>query len=167
MLKKFITAVCLYLCVSLPVFADRPSAESLDALFEVTRASTLMDSLSASIDQTMRQGMEQALAGQKLTDAQRRMVDSMALKSAQIVRDEVTWTKLKPLYVRIYQESLTQEDIDGLVAFYRSPAGDAMVRKMPQVMQRTMAEVQAILGPMMERLKVAQAEAIAEAKSLK
>ncbi len=166
-MKKTITAVCLFLCASAPSFANTPSAESLDALFEVTRASALMESLSTSIDSHMRQSMEQALAGEKLTDAQRRAVDSMARKSAQIVRDEITWAKLKPVYVRIYQESLTQEDIDGLVAFYRSPAGDAMVRKMPQVVQKTMTEVQAMLGPMMEKLKVAQAEAIAEAKSLK
>lgn len=164
-MKKTIISVCMVLCASAPGFAATPSLESLDALFEVTRASALIDSLTASIDQNMHQSMEQALAGQKLTDVQRRVVDSMAQKSVQIVRDELTWAKLKPVYVSIYQESLTQDDIDGLVAFYRSSAGEAMVKKMPQVMQKTMTAVQAMLGPMMERLKVAQAQAIAEAKS--
>ena len=43
----------------------------------------------------------------------------------------MTWDKLRPLYVRIYQESFTQEEIDGLIVFYESPAGIAFVERWP------------------------------------
>jgi hypothetical protein len=29
------------------------------------------------------------------------------------MREEMTWDKLRPLYVQIYQKSFTQEEIDG------------------------------------------------------
>src|SRR3954462_4716252 len=112
-MKKILTAACILVRASMPALAAAPTAESLDALFEVTRASALVDSLSATIDQNMRASMEQSIAGQKLTDAQRKVLDNMTQKSLQIVREEITWAKLKPLYVGIYQQSLTQEDIDG------------------------------------------------------
>ena len=51
--------------------------------------------------------------------------------------------------------------------FYRSPAGDAMVKKMPLVIQKTMGALQAMMGPMMAKLQSAQAETLAEIKSAK
>lgn len=163
-MKPIFTAVCIFLYTSAPSFAATPSTESLDALFEVTRAQALVSSMSANVEQSIRLTTEQALGGKTLNDAERRAIDNMTKKAAEIVRQELTWDKLRPIYINIYQESLTQEDIDGLVAFYRSPAGDAMVKKMPLVGQKTMGAVQAMIGPMMKKLQSAQAEAMAEIK---
>ena len=44
------------------------------------------------------------------------------------MREEMTWDRLHPLYVRIYQESFTQEEIDGLIVFYESPASRSLKR---------------------------------------
>ncbi len=85
-------------------------------------------------------------------------------KFAEVMRQEFTWAKLQPIYVNIYQESFTQEEIDGLIAFYRSPAGDALVKKMPLVLQKSMGAMQGMLGPMAEKMKAAMQEAMAEAK---
>ena len=81
------------------------------------------------------------------------------------MREEMTWDKLRPLYVQIYQESFTQEEIDGLIAFYESPAGVAFVEKMPFVMQKSMSIMQSRMAPMMEKMKAAIKEAIAEPKA--
>ena len=164
-MKTILTAALIFLCASAPALAATPSTESLDALFEVTRAPALVGSMSASVEQNIRLTAEQALEGKTLNDAQRRAMDNMTKKLAEVVRQELTWDKLRPLYINIYQESLTQEDIDGLVAFYRSPAGDAMVKKMPLVGQKTMSAVQTMIGPMMKKLQSAQAEAMAEFKA--
>jgi len=34
------------------------------------------------------------------------------------------------------QRNVTDEEIDGMLAFYQSPAGRAMLEKMPQSLQR-------------------------------
>jgi hypothetical protein len=77
----------------------------------------------------------------------------------------LTWEKLRPLYVQIYQESFTQEEIDGPIAFYESPAGVAFVEKLPFVMQKSMSIMQSRMAPMMEKMKAAMKEAIAEPKA--
>jgi len=72
---------------------------------------------------------------------------------------------MRPLYIQIYQETFTQEEIDGLIAFYKSPAGVAFVDKMPVVMQRSMSIMQSRIAPMMEKMKAAMQQAADEAKA--
>ena len=49
--------------------------------------------------------------------------------------------------VQTYQHVFTQEEVDGLIAFYRSPVGRAWVAKMPQANQRLMELVQQQVMP--------------------
>lgn len=62
----------------------------------------------------------------------------------QIIRDEVL-AALKeslPLLMDqvslIYAEVFTEEELDAMLAFYTSPAGQSMIKKMPQMMGHTM-----------------------------
>jgi hypothetical protein len=73
--------------------------------------------------------------------------------------------QIAPPLRQIYQESFTQEEIDGLIAFYESPAGVAFVEKMPFAMQKSMSIMQSRMAPMMEKIKAAMKEAIAEPKA--
>ena len=74
---------------------------------------------------------------------------------------------MRPMFVQIYQESYTQEEVDGLVAFYQSPIGVAYIEKMPIVMQKSMTLVQTRMGPMMEKMQAALKQAMEEAKTPK
>ena len=62
------------------------------------------------------------------------------------------------MYLRIYRKSLSQSDVDGMIAFYKTPAGQAM----PLILQNTMAEVSQMMGPMMQRAERMQQDLIAE-----
>jgi hypothetical protein len=89
----------------------------------------------------------------------------MNLRRRAMLREEMTWDKLRPLYVQIYQESFTQEEIDRPIAFYESPAGVAFVEKMPFVMQKSMSIMQSRMAPMMEKMKAAMKEALGLAQA--
>lgn len=54
-----------------------------------------------------------------------------------VVARSLSWDKIKPQYVALYAETFTEEEIDGMLAFYRSPAGRAMLEKMPVLMQKS------------------------------
>ena len=149
------------------VDATTPSADSIEALLAATRVEKLGDTMLANIDQMMRQSMAASARGQQLSAEQQRVVDATRAKLVQVLREELSWDKLRPVYVQIYQETFTQEEIDGLIAFYNSPAGAAFVEKMPVVMQRSMSIMQSRTAPMMEKMKAAMQQAIAEAKAAK
>jgi len=80
------------------------------------------------------------------------------------MREELNWEKLKPMHVQLYRDTFEQEEIDGLLAFYRSPVGQAFVNKMPLVMQKAMAMGQSQMQAVIPKMKTAIESAIAEAK---
>ena len=54
--------------------------------------------------------------------------------------------------------ALTQEEVDGLIAFYESPAGQAYIAKMPAVAQKSMAPMQNPMIPMIRKLQASAEE---------
>jgi hypothetical protein len=60
-----------------------------------------------------------------------KMFDQMA--------QEMTWDNMKDDYITLYAETFTEEELRGLVAFYKTPVGQAFVKKQPEVITRSMA----------------------------
>jgi hypothetical protein len=86
------------------------------------------------------------------SDARQR-AEEMAAKVMALVADRMSWEKAKPAYVRMYAETFSESDIDGILAFYKSPAGQAMLEKMPQLMQKSMELSQQLVGDLMPRIQ--------------
>ena len=126
-----------------------------------------MEAVFANLDQTMHQSMVAATQGQTLSAEQQRVFDTTSSKFSQIIREEMSWAKMQPLYVQIYRESFTEEEIAGLLAFYTSPAGVAYIEKIPVVLQKSMVIMQARMAPMREKMKIAVQQAVEEAKAAK
>ena len=147
--------------------AEPPTLESVEALLVATKSESLTESVSANMENTLRQGLTQSIAGKKLTPQLQRFVDNAPRQFAEAMKEELSWTTLKPMYVQLYQETFTQEEVDGLIAFYRSPAGEALTNKMPIVAQKTMQLVQSRLAPIMEKMRIITAKAMAEAQANK
>jgi hypothetical protein len=165
MLKKFLLLVLL-IASPWSAHAAQPSAESIEKLLSITKAEALLDSIYTNTEQVMRQAMAQSLAGKTLSPEQKRFLDAAPQRFAEVMRDELSWAKLKPMYVQIYQESFTQEEIDGLIAFYGTPTGQATINKMPVVLQKSMAGIQARMQPFLEKMRTAIDQAIIDAKAM-
>ncbi len=63
-------------------------------------------------------------------------------KVQQITTEEVGYEQLRPMLVTLYAASFTDADLDGIIAFYKSPSGQALVAKMPEVSGKTTSTVQ-------------------------
>ncbi len=165
-MRHTLTAIALLSAV-LACRAEPPTVESVEALLVATKSESIMESVNANMENSLRQGMAQTLAGKKITPHLQRFLDNAPRQFAEAMKEEMSWATLKPMYVQLYQESFTQEEVDGLVAFYNSPAGAAFVDKMPLVQQKTLVLVQSRVAPMMEKMRIATARAMAEAQSSK
>jgi hypothetical protein len=62
------------------------------------------------------------------------------------VADRTSWRNMKPVYVRIYVDTFNQEEIGGISDFYRSSAGQALLKKTPLLTQNIMQAMQGLLG---------------------
>jgi hypothetical protein len=159
---KLLFVMAMFVAAS--AHAQTASTESIEELLVVTKSESLMNTLYGNIESIVRQGMNESLKGKTLDANQRALVDSMPAKMSKVLREELSWSSLKPMYVQIYKESLTQEDVSGLIDFYKSPAGAAMINKMPLVMQKSMVMVQQRMGPLMEKMQEALKQSLVEAR---
>ena len=67
------------------------------------------------------------------------------------IRDR-SWDKLKPIYLRVYTDTMTADEVLAMTRFYESPEGRSVMQKMPQIIQRTMQEMQPIAEAAMQKM---------------
>jgi hypothetical protein len=91
----------------------------------------------------------------------------MAAKMSAVATDVTNWDDLLPMYLRTYRAAFTQDEIDGVIKFYKSPAGKAYVNKLPLVMQNLMGEMQGFVKTIQEKMQAIQRESMQELKDLK
>lgn len=58
-------------------------------------------------------------------------------KMTQLVRKEMSWENIKGPIIEAYATVYTEEEVQELVAFYKTPVGQKMMAKLPQLMQTT------------------------------
>ncbi|MFZ5519943.1 MAG: DUF2059 domain-containing protein [Pseudomonadota bacterium] len=145
--------------------AAPPTAESVEALLAVTQARDMVEQVNKSLEGYIRQGVQAAVGGKPLTPRQRQALDALPAKLVAAMQPELGWDVLKADLVRVYEESFSQEEIDGMIAFYRSPVGRSITAKMPTVMNRSMQLTQARMAATLPRLQAALAAAVADVKA--
>ena len=148
-----------------PASEESPvSPERVEALLALTKPESSLSAMYDGLEQAMRAGMQQAVEGKELTAEQQRVLDAAPAKLMNVLREELNWARMKPLIVQIYAESFSQEEVEGLIEFYGSPAGKAFIGKMPEVMQRSMQAGQSLAQQAMPRVQDAMKQILEEAK---
>ncbi len=170
MITRVVGFALVQCCLVLPICsaADTPPTEaSIKQMLEVSHARALVDSMMTQMDGLMKNAMAQATQGQQLTPDVQKEIDQVESDVRAEMKNVLDWSKLEPMYIRIYQKSFSQQEIDGMIAFYKTPTGQAVLNKMPVVLQNTMLEVQQMLQPMMQRLQQKQREIAAKVQAKK
>lgn len=166
MLKsKYLVLLFIFFANSVFAAGAQPSEESIKQLLKVTDTRKMVDDMMGQMDGMMKDAMQKALQGQAITEKQQKVIDTMQSKTIAVLKEELNWDSLEPLYMQIYRESFTQEEIDGMLAFYETPAGQALIKKMPIVMQKSTVEMQKRVGGLMQKLQKIQQDAMTELKA--
>jgi hypothetical protein len=156
-IRKILTNSVLAALLCGPVFATAaPASEnSIKELLAVTQAQNLFEGMRAQFDALMGNGIQQQLKGKTPNAKQQAAIDNMRKKMVALMQGNLAWEKLESMYLRIYRDSFSEEEVAGMLAFYKTPAGQAVVYKMPVMMQKVMAEVQNMMSgsaPQMQKI---------------
>ena len=135
---------------------------SIKQLLAVTQAQKLVDGMRAQLDSLMNNSVQQALKGKAPTPSQQQAIANMKNKMVDLIQGELAWEKLEPMYLRLYKESFSEEEVASMLSFYKTPGGQALVHKMPTLMQKTMLEVQKMISGATPQMQKIQQEFIAE-----
>jgi hypothetical protein len=166
---KFIPAILIAaaLVFSTTTRAAPPSDQSIEKLLDVSQAGKMMDSVFAQMDGLMKTSMKQVTKGKKLSADEQAVMDKQQAKMIALMKDEFSWDKMKGPFIQIYRDTFTQDEVDGLTAFYESPAGQAFIKKQPELMKNTMAVMQERMGAMMGKIQQISEETAKELQASK
>lgn len=145
---------------------DAPASDaSIRELLELSNAKQLLESVRVQVNRMMEASMRQATQGKEISPDKQAVLDDMRTQMLAVFDEMMSWDKLQDLYMRTYRASFTQGEIDGIIKFYKTPAGKALINKLPVIMQNVMTEVQGMLQPMQQKLMKIQQDAMQKLKS--
>jgi uncharacterized protein len=159
-LAPFATA----LLFSASALAAAPSNESIEQLLTITKSEQVLGGARANMDNNLQALIAKATQGRELNAKGKKALEDFAKEYKTTMNSELSWSKLKPNYIKVYAETFTQDEINGMLAFYKTPAGQAMIQKMPVVMQKTMIMTQQQVQPIMQKIQTSLNKALHEAQ---
>ena len=103
------------------------------------------------IEQMQKQAMDNVV--QMITNQLKSQPDAAKAEEKQkkvfaLIADKTGWQNLKATYIKVYSDTYNDSEIDGILLFYRSPAGKSMVDKQPALMTK----MSTIMGDLMKEL---------------
>ena len=129
------------------------SAASVETLFQLMHTRENMDVALDAMRDSLRHSFAQLNQGRTLAPAQQAAVDRSLARTTELMRQELTWDKLEPEFVQAYVQTFQQDEMDALIAFYRSPAGQAFATRMPELTQKTMQLTRAHMAALMPQIQ--------------
>lgn len=157
LLSFLVVAACLF---STHVSAQevKPSDASLKELMQLVNASDLLKGMDQQMDVIYGNMVQQMTKGQTVTAQQQKALDDFHGKMKDILHRQLSWDKLEPQVIQVYRDTLSQDEVDGIIVFYKTPAGQAVIKKMPLIMQATMTMMQKNIPSMMAEVQEAAKE---------
>lgn len=133
-----IARISLALILACAAQAQSTKTAKIEEIFRLTNVDAMLKQMVNQITSSLPAQMGQ-IAGNGADQAQ---ASQFAKEMMQMVADRMSWDKMKPLYLRMYDETFTEDEISGLLLFYESAAGKALISKTPALMTKSIALAQ-------------------------
>ncbi len=131
-------------------------AEKISEAAELIRSMKFEEMIKKSIDQ-----QKEAMADmtrQMLGDQASEEMIAMQMRAMEAFNEAMDWDGFQEDMTRVYEETFSSEEIQGLLNFYSTPAGRAYVDKQPELARRTMQVMQPRIMKAMPRMHQALGE---------
>ena len=158
--------LALFFCAAGLICAPAFSQEATDDPAKNAKIEKLFTSMNIDKQMdTMFSQMKSMIMSQlpaSTTPEQKAKMQDVQNKVFDLMQKQMSWEKMRPTYVRMYAETFTADEVNGLVAFYDSPAGKAMLAKMPLLMQKSMGMAQDLMKEIMPKIQQITKDAAAD-----
>ncbi len=147
-------------CTSIQTKEQCPRA-SAEQLLEVLR-------MGENFDNAMQQatGMQKNMLSQMdLSEEEMAAAQKAAQSSMKVTMEKFSWANMKEMFVDIYAEVFTVEELNDIIAFYESPQGQKFVEKQPELTRVTMQKMQAVMAEVMPEIQKETAKMVEQLKA--
>jgi hypothetical protein len=150
-----------------PAFAasPKPSEESVRQLLEANHTGEVIKGSFAHMDDMLRGSMKD-VDGRPLNAEQQKIRDETRAKVVALMKQQLDWsTTLEPIMVDSYRDTFTQQEVDALLRFYRTPIGKSVAEKLPVASQQTMQLMQQRIREIMPKIQEITRDSAARIKA--
>jgi len=117
----------------LPVLSFAGDKENLaEEIMKLTNMQKMMDQTKVQIQQMQIRVMQQL----KVSEKDKKGAAEFQNKINEMIFNELTWDNIKSEYIKLFVDVYTIDELKGLVQFYKSPAGQSLIKKQPIIMQK-------------------------------
>ena len=162
-------AIFFVVMVVAPVGARADEASKtakVKELFALTHLDRSLERMRSSMAQQVQLTAKNAAGTDQMTPEKQKIQQEFIDNSMKVVDQDFSWAVLEPAYVKLYSDTYTEQELDGILVFYKSPAGQALLTKAPQVSEGVMEIVHSHMGdfqPKMQSLQELYLKAMAPA----
>lgn len=159
--------------LALAALATLPAAHADEAshrakaeqMLSVTKSDSQMQTQLSALEARINELAKQQSGVTPLNPEQTKLTEAYQKQIHDITMDEVGWEKLHPLVLQYYVDSFTEAELDGILAFYKTPAGQALITKAPELAAKSTGMVQTRIRELQPKLASATQDYVAKLKA--
>mgnify|MGYP003582744797 FL=1 len=149
---RSLAALLVLFCLALPATATPPDDARLQRLLELTNVERDYAQAVSQMGAMQRELLERALPAD--APPERRAQLQRLFEEQQVeMRRLLTWEKMLPVYLEVYRQTYEAEDIEAMIAFYETAAGQRMVERQPALLRNLMGAVARVMEPELAGLR--------------
>jgi hypothetical protein len=132
-LHRLALLLILVLCLPLAARADDASRRAKAAqLVTLLHTERMVQQNSATIMKQVSDAAEKEIGPNPTPESKARLA-GLENNISQLIDAQLDWKALGPAIIDIYTQTFTEQELDVIVTFYKTPAGIALLDKMPQI----------------------------------
>jgi uncharacterized protein len=158
-------ALAILAAPPLPAQEVRPTEAAVRQVLAAAHLDTILDTYSAQIETSMRASMQRELAGQTLNPDQSAIMNRMQDQVVALMREQMDWKRMEPQIIELYRNTFSQREVNGMLGWYTSPTGKAVVAKLPVVTQQMSDYAQERVQDVVPKLMQLQKDTVAQLKA--
>lgn len=141
-MKRIVAALLFLLPLVSVAHADEASKRvKVQELFTLLHVDQISTQIRANINRQM-QGLSAHQFGATPTAEQQKQFGDLQTRIDGLVEQTVGWKAVEPDFLKLYSDTYTEPEVDSILAFYKSPAGQTMLSKSPEVASKSLALTQ-------------------------
>lgn len=137
------------LLFSLQAQAEPATRATIEKFLQVTEAANMMDQAYQNMDQMT----AQMLASSGLDTKRDKQIQQDMQEMNALVRAELSWDKMEEPLIALYGSVFSEAELQDIIAFYQSDAGQKMLKRQPELIQGSMVMMQEHMQQLMPKMK--------------
>ncbi len=141
-MKRIVVTLLFLLPLVSVAHADEASKRvKVQELFTLLHVDQISTQIMANLNRQM-QSLSARQFGATPTAEQQKQFGEFQTRVDGLVQQTVGWKVVEPDFLKLYSDTYTEPEVDSFLSFYKSPAGQTMLNKSPEVASKSLTLTQ-------------------------